>query len=102
MAKVQSIEKKTHAYILEDGTVVRAINSSHVDEYTKEKKQVYSCPATKTVDGNKIEVENFYVRVEDYVKRSTSRESLQVKLANAIDGIDLSKMTAAELLAKLS
>jgi hypothetical protein len=62
MAKVQKIEKKTHAYILEDGTVVRAISEAHVAEYQKDKKTVYSCSATKTVD--KVETENFYVSIK--------------------------------------
>jgi hypothetical protein len=101
MAKVQEIVKKTHAYILEDGTVVRAISATHVDEYQKEKKTVYSCKATKTVDGNKVESTNFYVKTEDFVKRSTSSNSLQNKLKNAIVGLDLSTMTAAQLAAHL-
>lgn len=101
MAKVQSITKKTHAYILEDGTVVRAINPAHVDEYQKEKKQVYSCPASKTVDGQKVETENFYVSVDEFVRRSTARTSLKEKLAVITSGKDLSTMSATELLALL-
>ena len=95
------VTKKTHAYILEDGTVVRAINPAHVDTYTKEKKNVYSAPATKTVDGAKVETENFYVSVEDFVKRTTARASLKDKLAIALDGKDLSTMSAADVIALL-
>ncbi len=102
MSKVKQIEKKTHAYILEDGMVVRAISQAHVEEYQKEKKTVYSCPATKTVDGNKVETENYYVSVEDFVKRSSSRSSLKERLAAAIAGKDLSTMSAADVLALLS
>jgi hypothetical protein len=102
MAKVQKIEKKTHAYILEDGTVVRAISEAHVAEYQKDKKTVYSCPATKTVDGNKVETENFYVAIDDFVKKTATRSSLKEKLAAAIAGRDLSTMSAAEVVALLS
>lgn len=97
--KTISIENKTHAYLLEDGTVVRAISEAHVAEYQKEDKKVYSCKATKTVDGNKVETENFYVSIEDFVKRTSTRASLKEKLANATAGKDLSTMTAQELLA---
>ena len=102
MAKVQTIEKKTHAYIIEDGVVVRAISEATVAEYQKEGKQVYTCKATKTVDGNKVDSQNFYVRVEDFVKRTTSRSSLTSKLNAAIADRDLTAMTAAELVALLS
>jgi hypothetical protein len=99
MAKVQKIEKKTHAYILEDGTVVRAISEVHVAEYQKDKKTVYSCSATKTVDGNKVETENFYVKIEDFVKKNKVRLSLKDRLGAAIANKDISTMTASELLA---
>jgi hypothetical protein len=102
MAKVQKIEKKTHAYILEDGTVVRAISEAHVAEYQKDKKTVYSCAATKTVDGNKVETENFYVAIDDFVKKTASRANLKDRLAAALAGRDLSTMSATEVLALLS
>lgn len=99
--KIINIAKKTHAYVIEGGVVVRAISEGTVKEYQKEGKQVYSCKATKVVDGVKTDTINYYVAIEDYVKRSTARVSLASKLASATEGVDLSKMTAAELLALL-
>lgn len=99
--KTINVTKKTHAYILPDGTVVRAIGENTVKEYQKEGKQVYSAKATKTVDGAKVETTNYYVATSDFVKRSTARTTLASKLAAITDGVDLSKMTAAELLAQL-
>lgn len=101
MPKPINITKKTHAYILEDGTVVRAINPAHVKDYQGEKKTVYSCPATKTVDGAKVDIDNYYVSVDDFIKRSTARTSLKERLAALVAGKDLSTITAAELLAQL-
>lgn len=102
MAKVINIEKKTHAYILEDGTVVRAINPAHVELYQKDKVNVYSCPATKTVDGVKVDTQNYYVDVDKFVKRSTAGNSLKSKLSAVISSRDLSTMSATDLLALLS
>lgn len=101
MAKIVTITKKTHAYLLDDGAIVRAISEAHVEEYQKEKKTVYSCAATKTVDGKKVETVNYYVNINDFVKRSSSRQSLASKLASVTDGVDLTKMSAAELVALL-
>lgn len=101
MAKVQNIEKKTHCYLLENGAVIRAISAAHVDDYLKDKKPVYSCNASKMVDGVKTETVNYYVLIDDFVKRSASRQSLNSKLEAITSGIDLTNMTAAELLAQL-
>lgn len=104
MPKVQSINNKTHAYILPeyDGVVVRAISPTHVKEYQDEKKTVYSCVATKTVDGSKIDTENFYVSVADFVKRQSTRVSVASKLSAIVSTQDLSTMTALELAALLA
>jgi hypothetical protein len=104
MAKIQPITKKTHAYILPEfgGVIVRAISETHVTEYQKDKKTVYQAAATKLVDGKKIDTVNYYVAIDDFVKRTTSRASLASKLAAATTGIDLNGMTAAQLLALIS
>lgn len=99
--KTTNITKKTHAYILEDGTIVRAVSENTLEEYAKEKKTVYSAPATKVVEGVKTDTTNYYVSINDFVKRSTARTSLASKLASVTAGVDLSKMTAAQLLALL-
>lgn len=102
MAKIITVTKKTHAYILEDGTTVRAISEAHIKEYQKDGVQVYSAPATKLVDGVKVETNNYYVPVEKFVKRTTSRATLASKLSAITSGQDISKMTAEQLLALLN
>lgn len=98
---IVKLESKTHAYIISDGTVVRAISETHVDAYQKDGVTVYSTPATKTVDGVKTDVLNYYVPVANFVKRTSSRASAKDKLANAIAGIDITGKTAEQVLAEL-
>lgn len=96
-----TIDKKAHCYQLPDGTIVRAISETHVEEYQKEGKTVYTGAASKTVDGTRIETQNYYVAIDDFVKRTSARASLQSKLASITADRDMTAMSAAELLALL-
>jgi hypothetical protein len=99
--QLQTIDKKTHCYQLPDGTIVRAISESHVEEYQKEGKTVYTGAASKRVDGTRVETQNYYVAITDFVKRTSARASLQSKLASITASHDTKTMSAAELLALL-
>lgn len=95
MSKVKDItvNKTIWRKFLEDGTEVHEVNN--VEDYRKQGIQVY------VQEGKRKSVPTFYVALENYVPARRKAASIADKVSALTQGKDLSKMSAAELLALL-
>lgn len=93
MSKDITVSKTIWRKFLDDGTEVHEIQPTECDEYRKNKVQVY------VQEGKRKATPTFYVSIEDYTPARRASGGLKAKLASAIEGKDLSTMTASELLA---
>lgn len=76
-----------------DGIELHEVND--VDEYRNNKVQIY------VQQGKRKTTPTYYVAISDYVPARRASGGLKAKLASAIEGKDLTTMTASELLALL-